>query len=110
VGILENEMNDVLTYEGYISGTLFHDQADIHTRARTRLLPEWQKRWNDSEMGLYCYSIVTRVSIEVWMASTVDERTFLVAMSRLAYNYWHSGSFTMDKCCSGRFLLVCHRV
>jgi hypothetical protein len=31
--------------------------SDIHTRARTRLLTEWQERWNDSEMGRYCYSI-----------------------------------------------------
>jgi hypothetical protein len=61
--------------------------SDIHTRARTRLLTEWQKRLSDSEMGRYCYSIVPSVSIEAWMASAVDERVFLVAMSRLASNH-----------------------
>jgi hypothetical protein len=98
VGIPENERADVLANEGSISGTLFQDQAgfttvnasDIHTGARIRLLTEWQEKWNDSEMGRYCYSIVPRVSIEAWMASTVDERFFLVAMSRLASN--HTGT------------------
>jgi hypothetical protein len=77
---------------------LFQDRAglttlntpDIHTRARTRLLTEWQERWNNSEMGRYCSSIVPRVSIEAWMASTVDERVFLVVMCRLASN--HTGT------------------
>jgi hypothetical protein len=41
-------------------------------------------------MGRYCYSIVPRVSVDEWMASTVDERIFLVAMSRLASN--HTGT------------------
>jgi hypothetical protein len=58
--------------------------SDIHTCARTRLLTEWQERWNDSEMGRYCYSIVPRVSVEAWMASMVELRVFLVALSRLA--------------------------
>jgi ribonuclease HI len=59
VGIQGNERADILAKEGSTSGTLFQDQAelttvntsDIHTRARTRLLTEWQERWNDSEMG-----------------------------------------------------------
>jgi hypothetical protein len=42
------------------------------------------------KMGCYCYSIVPRVSVDGWMASTVDERVFLVAMSRLASN--HTGT------------------
>jgi hypothetical protein len=86
---------DILANKGSISGTLFQDQAglttvntsDIQTRARTRLLPEWQERWNDSEMGRYCYSIaitISWVSVEAWVASTVYERVFLMAMSRLA--------------------------
>jgi hypothetical protein len=45
-----------------ISGNLFQDQAtltivnksNIHIRARTRLLTECQKRWNNSNMGRYC--------------------------------------------------------
>jgi hypothetical protein len=37
------------------------------------------------------------------MASTVDERVLLVPMSRLASNH-----IDKDKCCSGRFLPVCH--
>jgi hypothetical protein len=37
---VSKEMTDVLANEGYISGTLLQDQADIHTRARTRLLTE----------------------------------------------------------------------
>jgi hypothetical protein len=91
---------NILAKEGSTSGTLFQDQAglttvntsDIHTRARTRLLTEWQERWNDSEMGRYCCSIVPRVSLEAWMASTVDERVFLVAMSRLALASNHTGT------------------
>jgi hypothetical protein len=98
VGIQGNERADILAKEGSTSGALFQDQAglttlntsDIHTRARTRLLTEWQERWNDSEMGRYCCSIVPRVSLEAWMVSTVDERVFLVAMSRLASN--HTGT------------------
>jgi hypothetical protein len=58
VGIQGNERADVLANEGSIHGTLFEDQAglttvntsDIHTRARTRLLTEWQERWNDGDM------------------------------------------------------------
>jgi hypothetical protein len=100
VGIQGNERADVLGNEGSISGTLFQDQAglttvntsDIQTRASTRLLTEWQERWNDSEMCRYCYSVLPRVSIEAWMASTVAERVFLVAMSRLASN--HTGTRT----------------
>jgi hypothetical protein len=38
----------------------------------------------------YCFSIIPRVSLEAWMASTVDERVFLVPMSRLASN--HTGT------------------
>jgi hypothetical protein len=81
VGIQGNEQADVLANEGSISGTFFQDQvglntvnaSDIHTRARTRLLTEWQERWNHSEMGRYCYSIVPMVSVvEAWMASTLD--------------------------------------
>jgi hypothetical protein len=98
VGIQGNERADILTNEGSISGTLFQDRAglttiktyDIHTRARTRMLREWQERWNDSEMGRYYYSIVPRVSVEAWMASAVNEKDFLVAMSRLASN--HTGT------------------
>jgi hypothetical protein len=98
VSIQENKLANVLVDEGLISGTLFQNQAglttmswsDIHTRASIRLLTEWQKRWNGSEMGRYCYSIIPRVSIEAWMASTVDERVFLVAMSKLASN--HTGT------------------
>jgi hypothetical protein len=83
---VSNERADILANEESISETLFQDQAglstvnmsNIHTRARTRLLTEWQERWNDSEIGHYCYSIVPRVSVEPWMASTVDERDFLV--------------------------------
>jgi hypothetical protein len=61
--------------------------SDIHTRTQTRLLTEWQERWNDSEIR-YCYSIAPRDSVEAWMPSTVDERVFLVAMSiRLASNH-----------------------
>jgi hypothetical protein len=41
-------------------------------------------------MGRYCYLIVPRVSVEAWMASTVDERVFLVVISRLASN--HTGT------------------
>jgi hypothetical protein len=92
VSIQGNERADVLANEGLISVTLFQDQAglttvytsDIHTCARTRLLTEWQERWNDSEMGRYCYSIVPRVSVEAWMASMLELRVFLVALSRLA--------------------------
>jgi hypothetical protein len=98
VGIKRNKRVDILANEGSISETLFQDQAglttvntsDIHTRARTRLLTEWQERWNESEMGRYCYSIVPKIAIEVWMASTVDERVFLVAIPRLASN--HTGT------------------
>jgi hypothetical protein len=51
-GIQGNERPDVLANDKLISGTLFQDQAglttvntsDIHTRARTRLLIEWQER------------------------------------------------------------------
>jgi hypothetical protein len=93
------ERADVLPNEGPISGTLFQDRAglitvntsDIHSRARTRMLTEWQERWNDSEMGRYCYSILPRVLVETWMASAVDERVFLVAMSSLASN--HTGTW-----------------
>jgi hypothetical protein len=82
VDIQGNERADVLANEESIFETLFQNQAglttvnmsDIITRIRTRLLTEWQERWNDSEMGRYCYSIVPRVSIEAWMASMVDER------------------------------------
>jgi hypothetical protein len=98
-----------------ISGTLFQVQAgltivstsDIHTRVRTRLLTEWQERWNDSKMCRYCYSIIPRALIEAWMVYTVDERVFLVTMSRLASN---SDPFAKDKSCSGRPLPVCHGV
>jgi hypothetical protein len=98
VGIQGNKRADILAKEGSTSGTLFQGQAglttvntsDIHTRARTRLLTEWQEIWNDSEMGRYCCSIVPRVSLEAWMASALDERVFLVAMSRLASN--HTGT------------------
>jgi hypothetical protein len=84
VVIQGNERADRLAKEGSIYGTLFQDQAglttvntsDIHICARTRLLTEWQERWNDSEMCGYCCSIVPRVSFEAWMASTVDERVF----------------------------------
>jgi hypothetical protein len=38
----------------------------------------------------YCYAIVPRVSIEAWVATTVDKRVFLVAMSRLMSN--HTGT------------------
>jgi hypothetical protein len=68
VGIQGNERADVLANEGSISGTSFQDQAglttDLYAHARTRLLTEWQEKWNDSEMGRYCYSIVPRVSVE----------------------------------------------
>jgi hypothetical protein len=95
VGTQGNERADVLANEGSISGTLFLNQAglttvntsDIHTRARTRLLTEWQDRWNDSEISRYCYSIVTRVSVEAWVASTVDEMVLLVAISGLGSNH-----------------------
>jgi hypothetical protein len=90
-----NERTDVLANEGSIFGALFQNQAglitvntsDIHTRARTTPLTEWQERWNDSEMGRYRYP---RVSIEAWMVSTVDGRVFLVAMYRLVSN--HTGT------------------
>jgi hypothetical protein len=89
--LFRDERPDILANEGSISGILFQDKAglttvnksDIHTCARTRLLTEWQERWNDSEMFRYCYSIVPRVSIEAWMVATVAERVFFVAMSRL---------------------------
>jgi ribonuclease HI len=50
--IQENERTDILANEGSVSAALFQDQAglttvntsDIHTRARTRLLTEWQER------------------------------------------------------------------
>jgi hypothetical protein len=98
VGIQGNERADKLVNEESIPGFLFQDQAGlttvktsyIHTRARTRLLTEWQERWNNREMSHYCCSIVPRVSVEAWIASTVDERVFLVAMSRLASN--HTGT------------------
>jgi hypothetical protein len=83
-----NERANVLANEGLC----FRTGLDIHTRARTRLLTEWQERWNNSEMGRYCYSIVPRVSVEAWIISAVDERIFLEAMSisRLASN--HTGT------------------
>jgi hypothetical protein len=95
VGIQRNEQADVLANEGSVTGNLFQDQAvlttvntpDIHTRARTRLLTGWQERWNDRKMGHYYYSILPRVSVEAWMASTVIKRVLLVAMSRLASNH-----------------------
>jgi hypothetical protein len=37
--------------------------------------------YRTNDMGRYCYLIVTRVSVKAWMASTVDEKVFLVAMS-----------------------------
>jgi hypothetical protein len=58
-----------------------------YTRARTRLLTEWQERRNGSH---YYYSIVPGVSTEAWMASTIDDRDFLVARSRLGSN--HTGT------------------
>jgi hypothetical protein len=98
LGILGHKRVDVLANERLISGTLFQDQAglttvntsDIHISAMTRLLTEWQERWNENEMGRYCYSIVPRVSIKAWMVSTVNDRAFLVAMSSLASN--HTGT------------------
>jgi hypothetical protein len=98
VGIQGNERADILAKEGSTSGTLFQDQiglttvntSHIHTPARTRLLTDWKEGWNDGEMGWYCCSIVPKVSLEAWMASTVDERVYLVAMSRLASN--HTGT------------------
>jgi hypothetical protein len=58
VSIQGNERADILAKEGSTSGTLFQDQAglttvntsDIQTRASTRLLAEWQERWNDSDL------------------------------------------------------------
>jgi hypothetical protein len=75
VGIQGNERADVLANEGSMSGALFQDQAglttvnssDIHSRASTRLLTEWQVRWNDSDMDRYCYSIVPMVLVKAWM-------------------------------------------
>jgi hypothetical protein len=63
VDIQGYERVDVLANDGSISGTLFQNQArltnvntsDIHTHAKTRLLTEWQERWNDCEMGRYCF-------------------------------------------------------
>jgi hypothetical protein len=110
-----------LANEGSISGTLFQDQAglntanasDIHTRARTRLLTEWQERWNHSKIGRYCYLIVPRVSVEAWMAFTLDGKVFLVVMSRLAS--YHTGTRAhLQKIIvfedAGRPLPVCHGV
>jgi hypothetical protein len=89
VSIQGNERADVLANEESISGILFQDQAglitvntfDIYTRGRTRLLTEWEKK-----MSRYCYSIISRVSITAWMASTVDISVFLFAISWLASN------------------------
>jgi hypothetical protein len=63
VSIQGNERADKLANAGSISGTLFQDRAglttvntsDIRNRARTRLLKEWQERWNDSEMGRHFF-------------------------------------------------------
>jgi hypothetical protein len=88
----------VLANEGSISGILFQDQAGLK---RTRLLTEWQKGWNDSEMGRYCHLIVLRVLVEAWMASAVDERVFLVTMTRLTSS--HTGK-TIDFLLSNNFI------
>jgi hypothetical protein len=72
VDIHGNEWAGVVANEGSFSGIFFQYQtgvttvntSDIHTCARTRLLTEWQERWNDSEMGQHCYSKVPRVSVE----------------------------------------------
>jgi hypothetical protein len=97
-----NERTDLLANDGLISGILFLttvNTSDIHTRARTRLLlTEWQKGWNDSEMGRYCYLIVLRVLVE--KACTVNERVFLVAMTRLASSHT---SKTIDFILSNNF-------
>jgi hypothetical protein len=113
VGIQGNERTDVLTNERSISGTLFQDPLSTRltfTLARTRLLMAGKmERQRDGPLLLL---IVPRVSIEAWMAATVDEKVFLVATSRLASNHtaWHSVQFAKNTYCSGRPLLVCHGV
>jgi RNase H len=100
VGIPGNEEADALAKAGATSGDSFQEAtglptanlADLRAGAFTRLKDEWQKEWDKSDMGRYCFSIMPQVSCTPWIVDMSLERKFIVYLARIASNHTRTGS------------------
>jgi len=64
--------------------------SELKTSAKRRLLNDWQKQWNASDKGRFCYSIIPVVSKTSWFKNSAFDRKQIVFWNRIIANHTRS--------------------
>jgi ribonuclease HI len=90
-GIKGNEMADSLAAEAIESPNEtvkyrrhFSEYTKIFKREMTQ---KWQEKWDASEKGRYCYSILKEVKLKPWFYKTKLKRRHVTLISRIISNH-----------------------
>jgi hypothetical protein len=91
VGIEGNEKVDEIARESIRDAPFWRHETfrnDLLPSAKAYLLAEWQKRWNEDQMGRFTFSICPGTSLSPWFARITErDRAFIVTTSRIISNH-----------------------
>lgn len=86
-----NEEADSLAKVGAKEGNIFEriiNFDEYYSIIHQRTLENWQKSWNEGELGRWCYSINPKVKTEPWFKGLNLNRSFIQTISRLMSNHY----------------------
>jgi hypothetical protein len=62
-------------------------ESNFYPQIKSRLLSEWQGRWNRGEMSRFAFSISPRVQLYPLFRGLGADRSFIAVVSRLISNH-----------------------
>ena len=60
---------------------------DFSSLAKSRMIEEWQERWNQSDMGRFAFSIFPNISQKPWFTKYNAERHVITKINRMISNH-----------------------
>ncbi|XP_055631931.1 uncharacterized protein LOC129771858 [Toxorhynchites rutilus septentrionalis] len=85
-----NERADSLAKVGAIEGDIYQRQIafnEFYSLVRKNTIANWQRKWNEDELGRWFHSIIPKVSLKPWFKSLDLSRDFIRTFSRLMSNH-----------------------
>ncbi|XP_055630880.1 uncharacterized protein LOC129771355 isoform X1 [Toxorhynchites rutilus septentrionalis] len=81
-----NERADSLAKVGAIEGDIYQRQIafnEFYSLVRKNTIANWQRKWDEDELGRWFHSIIPQVSLNPWFKSLELSRDFIRTFSRL---------------------------
>jgi ribonuclease HI len=90
VGICGNERVDRLAGSAALADNYLRappNNFDFSPLAKTRMLIEWQEKWNNSDMGRFAYSIFPTIALKPWFSKLLADRHVITKINRMISNH-----------------------